>query len=119
MIRIEKVNIYLVPLAGNSDKRLVIDRGIVTVTRGQGIEDSVIEAFHRDSGKLMMRLLIQYITDKTKNVVCQAGKMSFQKGQTTIELKCPIMVETLTSAVVTFRMDLKDHRIFNEALDSV
>lgn len=115
MLRIEKVNIYVVP--NNSERRLVVDRGIVTVTQGGVQNPPAIETFDRDTGKLLMRIVATCIADKTKNVIVQANNLSFRKGQTVVHTRTPVMVGTQASTKITFCMDLRDHRTFNSALD--
>lgn len=118
---IEKVNIYIIPSVGHGDaSRLVVDRGVVTVTPGGGGDNgdaTTIKAFERDSGKLVMTIAIPWIAEKTKNVVCQTNKPSYRKGQTSFRLSGPILVGQQFTRDVTLRMDLHDHRVFHKAID--
>lgn len=117
-IRLEKVNVYMTPMIGGGETslRLTIDRGFLTISFDHGV--GVIKVFERTTQNQALILPISSIFEKKKNIVCQQGNTMFSKGQTELKMKRPIMVSTFSSTSVIFRMDLEDHRRFNQALDS-
>lgn len=120
MITIQKVNVYMVPPVGGGDRRLVIDRGNLSINiESTDGHPPMMKAFDRVTGACMMTLLIKCIDTKVKNVISQAGNQTFVKGQTIINLKTAIFIDTQMTSVVLFRMDLQEHRRFNSALDLV
>lgn len=120
IVQIAKVNVYMIPLFGG-DHRLVLDRGTVVINTDKSACGGhvCVTVKDRENPEITwLTMLVSLILQKKKNVVHDLQSPGFVKGQTRVDLRTAVYVGTQASKTLIFRMELQDHRIFNDILDS-
>lgn len=110
VVRIEKVNVYILPLHGGGEL-LALDRCNLVVD----MESTFVKAFDRETTEEKMRFVASQINGIKKQYVMSTDG-SMIKGKSVLTMKGPVFVASHVTEVVTLKMAVEDHKLLHSTL---